>query len=319
MGDLGRRVIGDTPWPQELDGARVARILAAAGVTTNPAHNDPGRSQILARDVDAQPALNLAQEVADSASGMLWETRVGEVCYADADHRRNMTPSLTLDACDVLVTPVWQRTTDGLINSATVAYGVAPAGGERPVYTANNAPSRDRYGRYEVSKTTVLADLVDAQALALLLTTRNATPVWVMAALPVDVAALDVDRTTALLTMDVHDLLELTGLPAVGDVPTTTSLWLEGWAETLRAGEHELTLSVSGYCRTVPPPRWDDVRPEVTWDTIGTLTWDEATCFGPLPIRGDRWNDQPASTRWDFLTPDQTWDTFTGETHVPAA
>jgi len=314
LAELGRRVVGDVPWPQELDGARVARILSAAGTVTNPANNDPGRATILARDVDSQPALDLAYAVAIDASGLVWQSRGGEVRYADSEHRRGVTSTLTLDACDVLVTPVWQRTTDGLLNSVTVVYGVAPDGGERPAYSAISQASRDRYGRYEQSLTTQLAALADAQALALLLTTRNNTPVWVMEALPVDVVGLSTADTQALLALEVHSLIELTGMPAIGTVPTTTMLWVEGWSEALRYGEHELTLSISGYCRTVPPPHWDDVPTSVSWDTVGTMTWDAASCMGPLPVRGDRWDDQPASVRWDQLTPAQTWDTFTGAT-----
>jgi hypothetical protein len=67
---------------------------------------------------------------------------------------------------------------------------------------------------------------------------------------------------------------------------------------------------VSGYCRTVPPPRWDDLNPTWTWDTIGTLTWDQATCIGPQPDRG-RWADVPATLRWDQIPPATTWDTWT--------
>jgi hypothetical protein len=317
LADMGRRVVGDAPFPQETDGARVDRILALAGVPTNAALTDPGTLQILARDIDAQPALDLAYSVADSSSGLMWETRAGLVLYADAEHRRGVLASMTLDSCDVLVTPVWQRNLDGLLNEATVTYGTAPEGAQRPTYTATNAASQTKFGRYEVTRTTELADQANAQALALLLTTRGGRPEWNLTALPVDVVSLTQAETIALLGLDMHSLIELIGMPAFDGLPTATSLWVEGWSESLRAGEHGLILTVSGYCRTVPPPHWDDVPVAVTWNTVGTLSWDDASCMGPLPIRGDRWDDQPASTRWDQLTPGQTWDTFTGDT-VPA-
>lgn len=72
MANLGRRVVGDEPWPQELDGARAARILTLAGANTDAARNDPGRVEILSRDVDAQPALDLIQSVGDDSGGILW-------------------------------------------------------------------------------------------------------------------------------------------------------------------------------------------------------------------------------------------------------
>jgi hypothetical protein len=132
-----------------------------------------------------------------------------------------------------------------------------------------------RFGRYELSTETELALLADATAMGQLLLTRNASPVWVMSELPVDVKGLDAARTDALLALDVHSLVALTGLPSAGAAPTTTQLWLEGWSETLAWGSHEITLAVTGYCRTVPAPRWNDVDPAWVWGDqtlVGTDT-----------------------------------------------
>jgi hypothetical protein len=165
-----------------------------------------------------------------------------------------------------------------------------------------------RYGRYELSTATELAAQADAEALGNLLLTRNAFPVWIMSELPVDVKGLDAAQTAALLSMDMHSLVTLTGLPSAGNAPTTAHLWVEGWTETLLWGDHEITLAVSGYCRTVPAPRWNDVDPAVTWDDAAG-TWDEAACMGP-PLQLGRWDDTPASTRWDLVPPATTWDSW---------
>lgn len=309
---LGSRVVGAEPFPEELDGARVARVLALAGVVLDPNTSDPGTVQILPRDIDSQPALAVVQDVAASASGMVWETRAGDVRYADAEHRRNVAPSLTLDACDVLVTPTWRRDTTGLINAVSIGYGDAGEGGEQPRYVASRPESQARYGYRGFTAATVLAALADAQAMGNLLLTRNVVPVWILSELPVDVGGLGADETAALLGLDLHDLLALTGLPIVGALPSTTSLWIEGWAENLADGVHEISLFVSGFCRTSPPPRWDDLSPDLTWDTVSAaLTWDDATCLGPMPSLG-RWADVPASLRWDAVPAATTWDTWKG-------
>jgi hypothetical protein len=143
--------------------------------------------------VDSQPALDLARGVADDAGGIVWHTRTGEVRYADADHRRGITPALELDACDVLVTPTWRRTTEGLVNEVSIGYGPEPTGdegGEQPRVIVSAPASIGRYGRYFYTAATMLAAQADAAAFANLLMVRNSSPVWIMAALPVDTGDL---------------------------------------------------------------------------------------------------------------------------------
>jgi hypothetical protein len=311
LAELGRRTVGDTPYAQQLDGARVAAVMAAAGIVLDPLYSDPGTVQILPRDIDAQPALDVAQSTAESAGGVVWDTRAGDIRYADANHRYGTVPALTLDACDILVTPTWARTTEGLINAVSIGYGVAPEGADQPRYTDTRADSVAKFGRYGYSTATELAALADASALGRMLLTRNGAPVWVMSDLPLDVDGLSDAETATLLGLDMHGLIYLTGLPTAGTAPTTAYLWVEGWSETLEYGVHELTLTVSGYCRTSPAPWWDNVPSAWTWDTItpaGT-TWDDAACFGPMPNE-NRWNDVPASQRWDQTPPATTWNNY---------
>ena len=199
---------------------------------------------------------------------MLWETTTGEIRYADANHRRGITPHLEVDACDILVTPVWTRNTQGLVNKVSIGYGVAPddpengaGGGEQPRYVDDSPTSVDRWGRYEFTATTELAALADAQAMGSLILARNRAPVWSLDALPVDVRDLSAADTVALLALEMHDLVLVTGLPAAGTSPTAAFLWVEGWDETLAWNTHDLTLTVTDYCRTAPPPLWDGVDP----------------------------------------------------------
>jgi hypothetical protein len=313
LADLGRRVVGAAPFGQQLDGARVAAVMAAAGITLDPLYSDPGTVQILPRDIDAQPALDVAAEAATASGGIVWATRDGLVRYADANHRKGTAAALTLDACDVLVTPTWARTTAGLVNDVSIGYGVAPEGADQPRYTAARQDSKDIYGVYGFEATTPLAALADASAMGQLLLVRNRVPVWIMSELPVDMDGLSADDTTALLGLDMHALIGLTGLPATGPTtPTNTSLWVEGWTEALAWRVHDFVLTVSGYCRTVPPPQWDNLASSLTWDTVTppAMTWDDATCTGPLPSE-NRWNDVPASQRWDQLATSVTWQNYT--------
>jgi hypothetical protein len=312
LADYTRRVIGDEPFPQELDGARVARVFALAGLTLDPAHSDPGTVEIVPRDIDRRAALEVATDTANSAGGLIWETRAGDIRYADAEHRRNAPVDMELDACDILVTPSWVRNISGLVNQISMVYGVkpeAPAEGEsteRPSLYAEAPDSVTRFGIYEYSVTTELATLEDAQETAYLILAQNSYPVWMLAALPIDVGGMSLADSQALLALDMHGLLRVTGLPSTGPTPNAIAAWVEGWTERLAWGVHEIELTVSDYCRTSPPPRWDDVAPTVLWDQAPG-NWNQAACFGPPPSLG-RWNDVPASDRWDTISPVLQWD-----------
>lgn len=261
LGALGRFVVGSTSYPQELDGARVARVMAEAGITLSPATSDPGTCQIIARTPEPAPALDIAQATAQSASGILWTTRQGEVRYADAVHRKGTPSSLTLDVCDILVTPTWRRSIEGMVNSVTVTYGDSGSGS----YTASDTVSITKYRTFAYSISTLLASAGDASALGQLLMVRNSSPVWVMSELPIDMEHIDAARYAALLDLEMHALITVTGLPTIGGAPTTAQLWVEGWREELSYGTHALALVVSGYCRTAPAPQWDQVDPAWTW------------------------------------------------------
>jgi len=308
LADLGRFVVGDAPFPQELDGARVSRIMGLCGIALSPTTSDPGTVQIIARDIDSQDALSVTTQTVDSAGGVLWQTKLGEVRYADAEHRRSLAVSVTFDACDILVTPVWQRSIQGLINKVSLGYGVPVGGGEQPRASGQSDASIATYGTYFYTSATELAALADAQARVLLLITRNARPAWLMQALPVDMKGLTQALTKTLLSLDMHALIQLDGLPTI--VPGsqgTVWLWLEGWTERLAFGVHELSLNVSGFCRSAPPPRWDDVS-TTTFDEM-TVTFDDSVCLGPIYQTGT-WASVPASTRWD--TAKGTWDAWAG-------
>lgn len=309
LADFARRMIGDEPWPQELDGDRVARVFSLAGVSLDPAVSDPGIYELIPRDVDRRAALEIAHDAANSAGGLVWHTRDGEIRYADANHRRGHDVDLDLDACNVLVTPTWKRDLTGLVNEVSMTYGVAPAGGgERPSVFAVNEPSQAKYGRYEYSSTVELAETPDALAAAAEIVGMNGTPDWLLSNMPLDVAGLDETETTTLLSLEMHDLIRVGGLPATGPTPTSIVAWVEGWTESLAWGLHEIELIVSGYCRTNPPARWNDVPDTYTWDTFpADRSWDSMFCFGP-PANLGMWDQVAATTRWDQVPADVSWD-----------
>jgi hypothetical protein len=315
LADMGRRVIGAAPYPAELDGTRANRAIADAGVSTDPIRSDPGYLEVIARDVDAQPALVVAGDAAFDGGGFLWTATDGAILYADAFHRRNALTQLELVACDLPVTLAWSQGLEGLANDVAVRYGVAPEGGEQPAVYAADPGSIAAYGTHAASLATRLADESAAQERANLILARQAAPAWVLSALAFDLQSPGVGMalTSALLRLEMHELLNVTGMPA-GAPMTGAWVFLEGWTETIDPGAWRLELAVSDYCRTAPAPQWDDISPEWTWDTIGAdMTWDAITCLPPyLGGYPDRWVDVPSSERWDTLEATLAWDEWAG-------
>jgi hypothetical protein len=315
LADMGRRVIGDAPYPAELDGTRVNRAIVAAGVSTDPIRSDPGYLTVLPRDVDAKPALVVAGDAAYDGGGFVWQATDGAVLYADAFHRRAPAVALELVACDLPLALTWSQSLEGLANDVSVRYGAAVGGGDQPEVHADDPGSIELYGTHAASVTTRLAAESDAAERANLILARQAAPVWVLSALGFDLEApmVDADLTAALLGLEVHDLVNVTGMPA-GSPMAGAWVFVEGWVETIDPGAWRIELVVSDYCRTAPAPQWDDTDPAWTWDGLDpTLTWDATTCLPPfLAGYPDRWVDVPSSERWDTLDPSTEWDAWTG-------
>jgi hypothetical protein len=276
LASMGRRVVGDAPWPVELDGDRVNRIIGLAGVPADPLRTDVGTLQLLGRDVDAQPALELAQRAALDAGGMLWQATDGTVLYADAEHRRAAQPALELDSCTIPLGVRWQTTLEGLVNDVRIRYGAVPAGGEQAEIRDTRPESVATFGTYAASLSTQLVDATAAAERADVILARQAEPAWLLSGVELRLELLtevldpadDLATTLTLLGLDVHALLSITGMPA-GSPYTSALLFVEGWHETIRWGHWQLALVVSDYCRTAPAPRWDDVDPGWTWDAAG--------------------------------------------------
>lgn len=308
------------PYPGSAGGSnfRVSQVTVTAAHQIPVGQVDPGTVEVIARDVDRQPCLGLLQELGEDCGGLAWHTRDGAICYADNEHRRNTPTSIVLDCGQVLMSPKWLHSTDGLVNEVSVGYGVDPEGGEQPAYRTLNADSIAQYGRLAAHRSTQLAALADATARAEIALARGAYPVWNMPAIPIDLAVpgLDEAATRVLLGLEMHALISVTGLPSQGPASTAT-LWVEGWTEKISslgdtgAGSWELVLAVTAYCRTSALVRWDDVPATITWDTIDSaMTWDAVYCLGPPAPGGDRWHDVPANLRWDTVPASVTWDSW---------
>ncbi len=307
LAPLGRQYVGDVPWPQETDGARVARLLAlATGVTVGTV--DSGTVQVLPRDVDRQPLLKLAQEIATDADGVLHQLRDGTLVYHDADHRALALPVLELLPSEVLWPVVWQQDLDGMVNDLTVGYGASEPQAE---VRETDPAAIAAHGLYAARVSTQLADLAAADAYALLTIARRGRPWWDLSSVSMDlVRGLGTTaelhpHAAKLLGLELGDLVQITSWPTSGP-QQLGRLWVEGWTETITATSWRLVLSVTPYGRTGPAARGVDVNPATTYATFGTLTWAQLASWDPGVVTTGKWMGTPAATTW-ATAPAVTW------------
>lgn len=319
--------VGDVPWPAELDGARATAILTAAAARLpelTVTAGSPGTVTVFARDVDAQPASGLLDELAESTGGELLELRNGSVTWRDAASRTNVAAALTLDAGNVLAGTSWSQRLAGLVTDLELGYSAADP---QPAVRVVDTAAEGRVGAFEARQRSQLADEAAAQSRAVDVVGRRSRPRWRIESLGVDALhTLPVPTAAALLEADVAVLVALTGFPAVGPF-TQARLWLEGWTETLTRDGYRFELDVTDYAATATAPRWADVPTAVLWQqgnrtdpwylrrwpaTVpAELSWLGAVGWDPGQVDAGRWADEPADVTWSAVSATQTWATTT--------
>lgn len=311
---LGRLDIGDVPWPAESDGSRAQHILDAAKAELSSLQLgtvDVGTVQVLARDVDKQPALSLIDRLADTAAGQLVERRTGELQWHDAEHRRNLSPVVELTADQLLGGLQWSSGIDGMVNTLTLTYGVAPVDGERPTAVVVDEQQAGPLGVGPIAATLDTDLALDYQAgdRARLIVGRRSTAWWDTPALSVDLIRTAWPQLPALLTVEHGEQLRVTGLPKLGPFPTSRVM-VEGYTESMTPTSWQLVLAVADVGIAAAPTRWDDVAASMTWDTAGELTWLQAARWQPESDTLGRWLDVSADTRWSTVDPAVTWTNY---------
>jgi len=306
---LGYRKIGDVPWPQESGVARAAHILAAAGV----GFRVEGETdlQVLARDVDSQPAAGLLDELAAWTGAAVFDTPSGQVVYQSLDARTTVRPYRWTDApdamtwddldpalswdgdpptladwvspsgavvlpCDVVAwEPEWTSSESEVINQASVSYG--PADPQDVLELADSASIALHNTRYW-QQSTQLATLADATALAGHVVTTRAWERWQLAPVTVDLDLLDDTTRAAVLGLVCGDPVVVEGLPQPAPAVDWSGI-VEGWTFT-QTGQGgtvlaQMSLTLSDPLLSLVVPAWEDYSGVYEWQQHpADWTWD---------------------------------------------
>ena len=297
LGLLVKRYAGGVAYPEELDGARIQRILEETlfvawedisntftwnDFTTETWANygvqgidtiDAGRYEMLARSAQVQQAYELTDITQQSGLGYLYDTADFEIGYADAERRsENYTTNLIeLDANLVNADIQTRLQTADIVNSVVIQY-------DDPVLevVAQNDTSINNYGLLEEIRSTILAETVDATEQATNFVNYRGTPKTSLEAVSVNLAHSDMTNTVRddLLAVTMDSLLYLDNIP-VGLIPEGYfEGFVEGWTWTLGRKNLELTMSVSNSIYSTLSIQWEDYNDLIQWQNLANdYTW----------------------------------------------
>jgi hypothetical protein len=293
LGLLVKRYAGAVAYPEELDGARIQRILEETlfvawedlsntqtwnDFTTETWANygvqgidtiDPGRYEVLARPAEVEQAYELTDTTQQSGLGYLYDTPDFEIGYADAERRSaNYTTNLIeLDANLVNADIQTRLQTADIVNSVVIRY-------DDPVLevVAQNDTSINNYGLLEEIRATILAQTVDATEQATNFVNYRGTPKVSLEAVSVNLAHSDMTNTVRddLLAVTMDSLLYLDNIPIGLIVEGYFEGFVEGWTWTLGRKNLELTMSVSNSIYSTLDVQWEDYNASIQWQNLAS-------------------------------------------------
>jgi hypothetical protein len=295
LGLLVKRYAGGVAYPEELDGARIQRILEETlfvawedisntltwnDFTTETWANygvqgidtiDAGRYEMLARSAQVQQAYELTDITQQSGLGYLYDTADFEIGYADAERRsENYTTNLIELDADLVNADIQTRLqTADIVNSVVIQY-------DDPVLevVAQNDTSINNYGLLEEIRSTILAETVDATEQATNFVNYRGTPKTSLEAVSVNLAHSDMTNTVRddLLAVTMDSLLYLDNIP-VGLIPEGYfEGFVEGWTWTLGRNNLELSMSVSNSIYSTLDVQWEDYNALIQWQNLDNAT-----------------------------------------------
>jgi len=307
IGSLAKltKVVYNTALAEGLDGAQIAAILGSAlnlswaevtptltwdtypaTVTWNEAESyigtiDSGFYTMIALAASASAkSQTLADQIATSALGQLYEEKDGDVSYDDADHRSNTlaTNGYTfLDGSFASPSSIKSTTQIARIrNSLIYRY----ATGYASTYSTSDTDSIASYGLFERSFDSNIKNLADITDIANRELNLRRVPKGSLGAITFRLD--NPDMTTAMLDSLVGVYF---GQPVlINNLPSNLlGGTFEGFVENvaLRATPSyvEITLYISATEFSLSTTQWDTVLPStIKWDTTNaTLIWNNAT------------------------------------------
>jgi hypothetical protein len=307
IGSLARltKAIFNTALAEGLDGAQISTILGAAlnlswaEVTptltwdTYPTTQtwldaesyigeiDSGFYTMIALAANASAkSQTLADQIANSALGQIYEEKDGDVSYADADHRSNYLAAngfTNIDGAYATPTSITSTTqTARLRNSLIYRY----ATGYGSTYTTSDADSIASYGLFERSFDSNIKNLSDITNIASRELALRKTPRGSLGAITFRLDNPDIPTAMldSLIAVFFGQPMLITNLPS-NLLDGQFDGFVENVALQATPSFTEMTLYISATDFSLSTTQWETVLPaSLDWDGVNAiLTWTNAT------------------------------------------
>ena len=307
IGSLAKltKAVYNTALAEALDGAQIAAILGAAlnlswaevtptvtwdtypaTETWNDAETyigtiDSGFYTMIALAASASAkSQTLADQIATSALGQIYEEKDGDVSYDDADHRSNYLAANGYTALDGnYATPTSIQSTTQVArirNSLIYRY----ATGYGSTYSDSNADSIATYGLFEKSSDSNIKNLADITDIATRELRLRSTAKGSLGAITfrLDNPNMPSAMLDSLIGVFFGMPVLITNLPS-NLLDGTFEGFVENVALRATPSFTEITLYITATEFSLSTTQWDTVLPStITWATTNAiLTWNNAT------------------------------------------
>ena len=252
---------------QETAAARVEAAWTAAGMTIHAV--DTTDSVALLPTTSPATVSEVTDTAAHADLGFITQRRDGAMWYRSrATVAASQLVKAVLPADGVLAESEWVRSIGEMSTRVLCGWGTAEP--QDPVTAIDTAMETELGRVLENAHADIYATQLEAQTIAETVLARRAAPGWRTAALSIDLALPDYvpGRTDDVLSLEVADVVWVTGAPASTPAGTSETYVVMGWVETLDGTNHRLELRVAEYGLVRDTARWGNVS--MSWATAGT-------------------------------------------------
>jgi hypothetical protein len=239
---------------------------------------DAGEYTMSSRQITDQVISNIANQIASSALGYLYEDANGLIGYADASHRQDYLTAngyTDLDANQAIGAGIGIVQRQGeLVNKLIIDYG----NNFNSQYIAQDTASQSTFGLYAEQFSSYLKNAVDVEEMADRVIQLRSYPRYLFQAItfPLQNPEMDNIDRDALLNVFMGQPVRISNLPPQMLGGEFTG-YVEGWSFRASVSGLFITLNASPTEFSAVAQRWNQVNAAESWNSVlNTLEWQDA-------------------------------------------